>query len=80
MNYYNEINNKIIDNEVYSRVKDYSNRFIVEFEKKYNERTLIRIRQYYRMFKDEKWSPLGTKLSWSHYSELLSIKEKNELL
>ena len=24
MNYYNEIKNKIIDNEVYSRVKDYS--------------------------------------------------------
>ena len=24
MNYYNQIKNKIIDNEVYSRVKDYS--------------------------------------------------------
>ena len=24
MNYYNEIKNKIIDNEVYSKVKDYS--------------------------------------------------------
>ena len=24
MNYYNEIKNKLIDNEVYSRVKDYS--------------------------------------------------------
>ena len=24
MNYYNEIKNKIIDNEIYSRVKDYS--------------------------------------------------------
>lgn len=24
MNYYNEIKNKIIDNEVYQRVKDYS--------------------------------------------------------
>ena len=24
MNYYNEIKNKIIDNELYSRVKDYS--------------------------------------------------------
>ncbi len=32
------------------------------------------------MFKDEKWSPLATKLSWSHYSELLSIKDENELL
>ena len=99
MNYYNEIKNKLIDNEIYSRVKDYSkerhkvitcfevgklldeagsrygdnilndysNRLVVELGKKYNERTLRRIRQYYRIFKDEKWSPLATKLSWSHY-------------
>ncbi|MBE6141114.1 MAG: hypothetical protein E7172_06285 [Firmicutes bacterium] len=26
MKYYNEIKNKIIDNEVYSKVKDYSNK------------------------------------------------------
>ena len=112
MNYYSEIKNKLIDNEIYTKVKDYSkerykvityfeigklldeagskygdnilknysNRLVVEFGKKYNERTLRRIRQYYRMFKDEKWSPLATKLSWSHYSELLSIKDENELL
>ena len=112
MNYYNEIKNKLIDNEIYSKVKDYSkerykvityfevgklldeagskygdnilndysNRLAVEFGKKYNERTLRRIRQYYRIFKDEKRSPLATKLSWSHYSELLSIKDENELL
>ena len=112
MNYYNEIKNKIIDNETYIKVKDYSkekhrvityfeigklldeagskygdnilndysNKLVVEFGKKYNVRTLRRIRQYYRMFKNEKWSPLATKLSWSHYSELLSIKDENELL
>ena len=112
MNYYNEIKNKIIDNEIYSKVKDYSkerhrvityyeigklldeagnkygdniistysNKLVVEFGKKYNERTLRRIRQFYRMFKNDKWSPLATKLSWSHYSELLSIKEENELI
>lgn len=39
-----------------------------------------RIRQYYRIFKNEKWLPLATKLSWSHYSELLSIKDDNELI
>ena len=27
MNYYKEIKNKLIDNEVYSRVKDYSNTY-----------------------------------------------------
>ena len=112
MNYYNEIKNKLIDNEIYSKVKDYSKerhkvityfevgklldeagskygdnilndysiRLAVEFGKKYNERTLRRIRQYYRIFKDEKRSPLATKLSWSHYSELLSIKDENELI
>ena len=112
MNYYNEIKNKLIENEVYERVKDYSKerhriityyeigrllneaegkygdnvidnyskKLVLEVGKKYNERTLRRIRQYYRMFKDEKWSPMATKLSWSHYSELLSIKDKNKLL
>ena len=80
MNYYNKIKNKLIDNEIYSKVKDYSNRLVIEFGKKYNERTLRRIRQYYRIFKNEKWSPLATKLSWSHYSELLSIKDDNELI
>ena len=112
MNYYNEIKNKLIDNEIYSKVKDYSkerqkvityfeigklldeagsrygdnilndysNKLVAEFGKKYNERTLRRIRQYYRIFKDEKWSPVATKLSWSHYSELLSIKDENELI
>ena len=63
MYYYNEIKNKIIDNEVYARVEDYSNRLVFWFGKKYNERTLRRISQYYKMFKDEKWSPLVTKLT-----------------
>ena len=53
---------------------------LLSLGKKYNERTLRRIRQYYRIFKNEKWSPLATKLSWNHYSELLSIKDDNELM
>ena len=35
MNYYNEIKNRLIDNEVYSKVKDYSkerNRVMTYFE------------------------------------------------
>ena len=79
MNYYNEIKNKIIDNEIYSKVKDYSkekHRVITYFEigkllteaggkygdniideyskklvidvgKKYNRRTLFRMKQFY---------------------------------
>ena len=29
------------------------------------------------MFSDEKVSPMATQLTWSHYSELLSIKDIN---
>ena len=112
MNYYNEIKNKLVDNEIYSKVKDYSKerhkvvtyfeigkllndaggkygdniideyskKLVVEVGKKYNRRTLFRMKQFYSMFSDEKVSPLATQLSWSHYVELLSIKDDNELI
>ena len=112
MNYYEEIKNKIIDNEIYCKVKDYSKerntvntyfeigrllteaggkygdniieeyskKLVVEVGKKYNSRTLRRIRQFYKKFSIENWSPLATNLTWSHYTELLSIKDKNKLL
>lgn len=112
MNYYDEIKNKLIDNELYSRVKDYSKeknkvityfeigkilneaggkygdkiideyskKLVVEVGKKYNRRTLFRMKQFYNMFNDEKVSPLATQLTLSHYTELLSIKDKNEVI
>ena len=112
MNYYEEIKNKIIDNETYERVKDYSKerhrvityyeigkllyeaggkygtniikqyskKLVIEVGTKYNERTLRRMRQLYLLFKKQKWSPLATKLSWSHYSEVLSIKDEDKLM
>ena len=112
MNYYVEIKNKIIDNEIYCKVKDYSKerntvttyfeigrllteaggkygdniideyskKLVVEVGKKYNRRTLFRMKQFYKVFSDEKVSPVATQLTWSHYSELLSIKDKNKLL
>ena len=111
MNYYEEIKNKIIDNETYERVKDYSKerhrvityyeigkllneaggkygdniineyskKLVIEVGKKYNRRTLFRMRQFYRTFSNEKVSTLSTQLSWSHYSELLSIKNADKL-
>ena len=111
INYYDEIKNKLIDNEIYNRVKEYSkerNKVITYFEvgkllddagkhygeniikeyslklinevgKKFNERTLRRIRQYYRVFCNKKWSPMATKLSWRHYTEILSIKDERKL-
>lgn len=111
MNYYDEIKNKLIDNEIYSKVKDYSKerhkvityfeigkllteaggkygdniveeyskKLVIEVGKKYNKRTLFRMKQFYTMFSDEKVSTMSTQLSWSHYTELLSIKDKNKL-
>ena len=111
MNYYNEIKNKLIDDEVYSRVKDYSKerhtlithyevgkllneagikygndiignyskKLSVEVNKKYNPRTLRRMRQLYQFFEEQKWSPVGTKLSISHIRQLFSLNNNNEI-
>ena len=86
MNYYNEIKNKLIDNEIYCKTKDYSkdkntiltyyeigkllsgagskygNNIIEEYSKKlqievgkkYNKRTLFRMKQFYNVFSNEK--------------------------
>ena len=109
MNYYEEIKNKIIDNEAYEKVKDYSKerhrvityyeigkllneaggkyganiikqyskKLVIEVGKKYNRRTLFRMRQFYRTFSNEKVSPLVTQLTWTHYLVLLSVKDSN---
>jgi len=111
MDYYNEIKQKIIDNEIYSKVKDYSKeknrvityfeigkllsiagkeygediigqyskRLIIEVGKKYNKRTLFRMRQFYIIFSNEKVSTLSTQLSWSHYTELLILSDFDEI-
>ncbi len=113
MDYYQEIKNKIINNEIYVRVKDYSkerNRVITYFEigkllydaggkygeaiiekyskklqaevgEKYNKRALFRMRQFYMIFsRSEKVSQLATQLTWSHYVELLPLKDENKIL
>ena len=98
MNYYNEIKNKIIDNEIFEKVKDYSKerntiityfeigrllneaggkygdniideyskKLVIEVGKKYNRRTLFRMKQFYNVFSNEKVSPLVTQLTWTH--------------
>ena len=60
-----------------SLIKEYSKKLVTEVGKKYNERTLRRIRQFYLLFKDQIWSAMPTKLTWSHYSELLPIRDIN---
>ena len=71
----NEAGGKYGDNII----DEYSKKLVVEVGKKYNRRTLFRMKQFYNMFKDEKVPPLATQLTWSHYSELLSIKDINKL-
>jgi len=105
MNYYNEIKNRLIDNEVYSRVKDYSKerhkvityfeigkllneagckygdniidkyskKLVMEVGKKYNRRTLFRMKQFYNLFSNEKVSTMWTQLAWSHIRLLFNL-------
>ena len=114
MNYYNEIKNELINNEVYKRVKDYSknrnelstyynvgkllieaqggedrakygeslikeysNKLITEVGKKYNYKTLLKMRKFYLMFKN--FSTLSRHLTWSHYCELLTFDNVDEI-
>ena len=60
-------------------IKHYSEKLMIEVGKKYNERTLRRIRQFYDVFSKEKWSTTWTKLCWSHYREVLSLKDVNAI-
>ena len=113
-NYYDEIKNELINNEVYKRVKDYSKnrnelstyynvgKILIEAQggedrakygdglikeyslklsqevgKKYNITTLKRMRQFYLMI--EKGAPMAHQLTWSHYCELLPLKDINEI-
>ncbi len=61
-------------------IKQYSEKLMIEVGKKYNERTLRRIRQFYEIFHNQKWSTMWTKLCWSHYREVLSLKDINEII
>ena len=55
-------------------IKQYSEKLMIEVGKKYNERNLRYMRQFYEIFEKQKWNPTGSKLSWSHYRELLVVK------
>ena len=114
MNYYKEIKNELINNEVYKRVKDYSKnrnelstyynvgKLLIEAQggedrarygdgliKEYSERltkelgkgytftALSRMRKFYLLC--EKVAPVTQQLSWSHYCELLPLKDINEI-
>ena len=111
MNYYEEIKNKIINNEIYCKVKDYSKerntvttyfeigrllteaggkygdniieeyskKLVVEVGKKYNIKTLYKMKQLYKVFSDEKVAPLVRQLSWDNCLQLLPIKNYDKI-
>ena len=109
--YYINIKNKLIDNEIYTKVKDYSKerhkvityfeigkilneagskygdsiidkyseKLVLEVGKKYNRRTLFRMKQFYNVFSNEKVSPVVTQLTWTHFLILLPLKDENRI-
>ena len=57
-------------------IKKWSIKLTELYGKGYNSSNLRKFRQFYLTF--EKSSPLGSKLSWSHYRELLIFKDENK--
>ena len=111
MNYYREIKEELINNEITKKVKDYSknrsdlntyynvgkllsdagkhygegiikeysNKLIVEVNKKYSTRLLFRMRRLYMFFKEIKMPTLSAKLTISHYDELFKLNSNNKI-
>ena len=61
-------------------IKQYSEKLMVEVGKKYNERNLRYMRQFYEMQIETKWNAMRSKLCWTHYREVLSLKDINEIV
>ena len=61
-------------------IKQYSEKLMIEVGKKYNERNLRYMRQFYEMLSNTKWNAMRSKLCWTHYREVLSLKDKNEIV
>ena len=108
MNYYKEIKEELINNEINKKVKnylinrgdlntyynvgkmlseagrhygegiikEYSKRLTNELNINYSIRTLYKMIKYYNFMKIQK---VSTQLSWSHYCELLSLNDLNEI-
>ena len=60
-------------------IKKYSRKLSKEYGEKYSDRLLRKMRQFYLVFRVEKiWPTLSAKMSWSHFEELLPIKNIDE--
>ena len=60
-------------------IKKYSDKLTKEFGRKYNYRNLFIMRKFYIIFKDENVNALRSQLSWTHYRELLTLNNINEI-
>ena len=108
MDYYNNIKNELINNEITKKIKDYSKnksdletyyrvgkllsdagkhygegiikqysiKLTKEVGKKYSVTSLKYMRQFYLFAKSQQ---VAGQLSWSHYVELLALKDINEI-
>ena len=61
-------------------IKQYSEKLMIEVGKKYNERNLRYMRQFYEMLSETKWNAMRSKLCWTHYREVLSLKNINAII
>ena len=60
-------------------IKQYADKLMIEVGKKYNTNTLYKMRKFYEVFSNPKLSPMGTILSWSHYRQLMLLKNIDEI-
>ena len=64
-------------------IGQYAEKLVNEVGKKYNRRTLFRMKQFYNLLEkqnsEQKVSPMVTQLTWSHYIALLPLKNIDEI-
>lgn len=58
-------------------IKEYSKRLVKELNKKYSYSALSRMRKFYLLFVN--FAAMPQQLTWSHYVELLPLKDTNEI-
>jgi len=56
-------------------IKKYSEKLMIELDKKYSYRNLMYMRKFYITFKNQNMNTLCSQLSWSHYRLLLSLED-----
>lgn len=80
---YYEIGKIVFDTEsIYGNktITELSNKLSVEFGNNYSYRNLLSYKKFYDRFSDKKLYALRSKLSWTHYRELIKLKNTNEII